>query len=126
VKSLPYVDPSSVVVNGTSGGGDLALELAAATELAAIAAEEPATLLMAGIITADMWAEAQERIAGSVAAGGGRGRGRGAGVTTADILGDWDLVELYRAAGDSETLTEKIARIRSPILIIQGGEPRGR
>ena len=40
------VDPSSIVVSGCSGGGDLALEIAAATDVAAIATEEPATVLV--------------------------------------------------------------------------------
>ena len=128
VKSLPYVDPSSVVVNGSSGGGDLTLEVAAATDVAAIAPEEPASLLMAGIFTADLAAEFAERIATILAAGGGgrgRGRGRGGAMTVDDLLGDTDLVQLYAEAGENETLTEKVARIRSPILIIQGGALSG-
>ena len=48
VKTLPGVDASSVVVWGDSGGGSLALELAGETELAAVAAQEPATVLFTG------------------------------------------------------------------------------
>jgi dipeptidyl aminopeptidase/acylaminoacyl peptidase len=51
LKSLPYVDPESVVVRGTSGGGDLALQIASTTSVAAIVPEEPATMLMAGVFT---------------------------------------------------------------------------
>jgi dienelactone hydrolase len=50
VKKRPDVDPASVVVWGDSGGGSLALELAGETDLAAAAAQEPATILMIGIL----------------------------------------------------------------------------
>jgi dienelactone hydrolase len=46
VKKLPEVDPKSVVLVGGSGGGSLALELAGETELCAIAAGEPASVLL--------------------------------------------------------------------------------
>ncbi len=51
VKRRSDVDPNSVVVWGDSGGGSLALELAGETSLAAVAAQEPATILMIGIMT---------------------------------------------------------------------------
>lgn len=51
VKQMPEVDPKSIVLFGGSGGGSLALELAGETELAAIAAGEPATVLFAGLLT---------------------------------------------------------------------------
>ncbi len=51
VKKRPDVDPKSVVVWGDSGGGSLALELAGETDLAAIAAQEPATILMTGMLS---------------------------------------------------------------------------
>jgi acetyl esterase/lipase len=51
VKKLPGVDPKSVVVVGSSGGGSLALELAAETDVAAIAPWEPATILFMGMLT---------------------------------------------------------------------------
>ena len=50
VKNLPEVDPQSVVIFGTSGGGRLALELSGLgtrTGLAAIVCGEPATTLYA-------------------------------------------------------------------------------
>ena len=72
LKGLPYVDSNSVVINGCSGGGDLALEVAAATEVAAIVPEEPVSML-------------------------------------------------YRASSDHQRFEEKIARISSPVLIVQGG-----
>jgi acetyl esterase/lipase len=49
LRGQPYVDPKSIVVYGCSGGGDLALEVAAATDVCAIVPEEPASLIMAGI-----------------------------------------------------------------------------
>jgi acetyl esterase/lipase len=50
VKKLPGVDPKSVVVVGSSGGGTLALEVAAATELAAIGPFEPASIIFMGMM----------------------------------------------------------------------------
>lgn len=51
VRSLPFVDPESVAVFGGSGGGSLALDLAAQRRPAAIAVGEPATILFAGMLT---------------------------------------------------------------------------
>ena len=50
IKKLPGVDPGSVVVSGGSGGGSLALEVAAETDLAAIGPFEPATVLFTGMM----------------------------------------------------------------------------
>lgn len=96
LKGLPYVDPNSVVINGCSGGGDIALEVAAATDVAAIVPEEPASMLMAGVMTADVIA--------AFSAGA-----------------ELDPVQLYRANSDHQRFEEKIARISSPVLIVQGG-----
>ena len=49
VKKMPEVDPKSIVVFGHSGGGSLALELAGETELAAIVAGEPASIIFTGM-----------------------------------------------------------------------------
>jgi dipeptidyl aminopeptidase/acylaminoacyl peptidase len=46
---LGYVDRRSIVVNGASGGGDLALSVAASTEIAAIVPEEPASSMFMGM-----------------------------------------------------------------------------
>ena len=48
VKHRSDVDPKSVVAWGFSAGGSSALELAGETDLAAVVAEEPATILMIG------------------------------------------------------------------------------
>jgi dienelactone hydrolase len=53
LRRLSYVDGQSIVVSGTSGGGDLALWVAASTPLAAIVAEESASSMFMGMITKD-------------------------------------------------------------------------
>jgi len=54
VKKMPAVDPQSVAVLGGSGGGSLALELAGETDLCAIVAGEPATVLFTGLMVSGM------------------------------------------------------------------------
>jgi dipeptidyl aminopeptidase/acylaminoacyl peptidase len=54
VKKLPVVDPKSVAVLGGSGGGSLAMELAGETDLCAIVAGEPATVLFTGLMVRGM------------------------------------------------------------------------
>jgi dipeptidyl aminopeptidase/acylaminoacyl peptidase len=54
VKKMPAVDPQSVAVLGGSGGGSLALELAGETDLCAIVAGEPASVLFTGLMVAGM------------------------------------------------------------------------
>jgi dienelactone hydrolase len=49
LKKMPEVDPKSVLVLGSSGGGNLALELADQTELCAVVGAEPATIILAGL-----------------------------------------------------------------------------
>jgi dienelactone hydrolase len=50
---LPFVGPRRVVAYGCSGGGDPAMEIAAATtHIRAIGAEEPASFIFAGIFNA--------------------------------------------------------------------------
>ena len=99
LKGLPYVDSNSVVINGCSGGGDIALEVAAATEVAAIVPEEPASMHMARVVTADLAA--------------------------LGIGAELDYVQLYRVNTDHQRFAEKIARINSPVLIVQGDSPSG-
>jgi hypothetical protein len=47
--TLPYVDATSIVVFGCSGGGDMALEIPAADTVAATVCEEPASVMFTGI-----------------------------------------------------------------------------
>jgi acetyl esterase/lipase len=49
VKKMAAVDPKSVVLWGDSGGGSLVLELAGETDLCAVTAQEPATVLFSGV-----------------------------------------------------------------------------
>src|SRR5207248_915176 len=48
---MPEVDLKSVVVWGDSGGGSLVLEIAGETSVAAVVAQEPATVLFSGMYT---------------------------------------------------------------------------
>jgi dipeptidyl aminopeptidase/acylaminoacyl peptidase len=105
VKGLSYVDPSSVVVYGCSGGGDLALEVAAAADVACIVAEEPASLLMAGILNA-------------------KSPKRGERFTPGDARPIMDDPKQYYTPEYQRMLKTKISRIRCPILVLQGNEDR--
>ncbi len=91
LRALPFVDPASIAVTGTSGGGDLSLEVAAATEVAATVPEEPASVLMAGLVNEN-----------------------------SDAARAADYLALYRAQPDHSAFLAKLARIESPILIIMG------
>lgn len=103
LRRLPYVDPKSIVISGCSGGGDLALEIAAATDVAAIATEEPATVLFTGIFNRELPRAGERYVPGDAA------------VISADP-------ERYYTAKYQKMTREKIARIRSPILIQQGDQ----
>lgn len=51
MKKLQSVDPKSVAVWGCSGGGSLVLEIAGETSLCGAVAEEPASVLLTGMMT---------------------------------------------------------------------------
>ena len=51
IKELSFVDGKSIVAYGGSGGGTLVLEVAGATDLAAVMAGEPATILFTGMFS---------------------------------------------------------------------------
>jgi dienelactone hydrolase len=100
-RGLSYVDRNSIVVIGCSGGGDLALAAAAETDLAAIVSEEPASILFTGVFNK-------------------QSPKKGARFTPFDaapILAD---PKRYYTPECQKLTREKIARIRCPILIIQG------
>jgi dipeptidyl aminopeptidase/acylaminoacyl peptidase len=100
VRKLPYVDPKSIVVTGVSAGGDLALAVAVETDIAVVVPDEPASMLFTGMVTKDV----PEK-----------------GVSWRSHFGldpkRWR--SLYTA--ECQKLTrDKIAKIRCPILIVQG------
>jgi acetyl esterase/lipase len=105
VRKLPYVDPESIAVFGCSGGGDLALEVAARTKLAAVIPEEPASMLMAGMFNAGL-------------------PKRGARYTPLDGYFLMDDPRRYYTPEFQRILQAKIARIQCPILVVQGDVDR--
>lgn len=105
VRKLPYVDPKSIVIFGCSGGGDLALEVAAATDVAAVAPEEPASVLLTGIFNKEF------------PKAGPRHTPRDADVIFNDPRG-------YYTPQYQKMTREKLGRIRAPILILQGDQDR--
>ena len=103
VKLMAEVDPNSVVVYGCSGGGDLVLEIAGETKVAAVTSEEPASLLFTGMFNKNT-------------------PKRGANFTVDDAMPLLeDRHEVYTAELQRFT-QEKIRKIRSPIFIAQGDQ----
>ncbi|MBI3210023.1 MAG: prolyl oligopeptidase family serine peptidase [Candidatus Solibacter usitatus] len=103
VRKLPYVDPSSMVVYGCSGGGDLALELAAATELCALVPEEPASMMFTGVFN-------------------GKTPKKGKSFAASDTSEMLANPKPFFTAEYRKSTREKIARIRCPLLIVQGDQ----
>jgi dipeptidyl aminopeptidase/acylaminoacyl peptidase len=103
VKRLPEVDKRSVIVYGCSGGGDLALEVAAATEVCAIVPEEPASFIFAGIFNAKF-------------------PKKGERLTPPDSIPIGRDPKGYYTPEYQKLTRAKIAKIRCPILIIQGDQ----
>jgi len=104
VRRLPFVDPKSIVIYGCSGGGDLALEVAASSSgPCGIVPEEPASFIFAGIFNAKFPKRGERFVPDDSRPIGDNPRGY---YTT-------EYQKLTRA---------KIARIRCPILIIQGDQ----
>jgi dienelactone hydrolase len=104
IRRLPFVDPKSIVIYGCSGGGDLALEVAAATtEPCAIVPEEPASFIFAGIFNAESPKRGERFVPDDSLPIGKNPRG----------FYTIEFQKLTRA---------KIARIHCPILIIQGDQ----
>lgn len=106
VRKLPYVDADSIVVFGCSGGGDLALEIAARTKIAAVVPEEPASVIMAGLYNPSIVPRKGERY------------------TPAESLFMIKNWRRFYGPGFQKILRTKIDRIQSPILIIQGDVDR--
>jgi dienelactone hydrolase len=98
VKKLPQVDPTSVVAWGGSGGGNLVLELAGQIDLAAVAAWEPATLLLSGMMTKEVGGSDEDRSPKPILADPGK----------------------YFAARHRQLTREKFAKIRCPVFVTHG------
>jgi dipeptidyl aminopeptidase/acylaminoacyl peptidase len=103
LRRLPYVDPKSIVVYGCSGGGDLALEIAADTDVAAIAPEEPATGFFTGVLNKE---DVPQK--------------KGERRTAKDVDSINADPKRYYTAKFQKVTREKIERIHCPILIVQG------
>jgi acetyl esterase/lipase len=101
LKQRSRVDSKSVAVYGCSGGGDLALEIAAATDVCAIAPEEPASVLLTGIYNSSFPKQ-------------------GARYTPADAAAISQDPKRFYTPEFQKLTRAKLARIHSPILIIQG------
>ena len=101
VRRLPYVNRDSVGVVGCSGGGDLALAVAVESRVAAIVAEEPASMLFTGVFNSKS-PKAGERY------------------TPRDTLPIYSNPRAYYTAEHQRLTRAKIAKIQSPILILQG------
>ena len=103
VRKLDFVDVDSIGLIGCSGGGDLALEIATKTQVAAIVAEEPASMMFTGVFNAKS-PKAGERY------------------TPPDSFPIMANPGQYYTK-EYQTFTQaKIATLRAPILIVQGEE----
>jgi acetyl esterase/lipase len=105
VRRLEYVDRRSVIVGGCSGGGDLALETAARTEVCAVVAEEPASVLMTGVFNNST-------------------PKKGERYTPEDGFFAFANGRRYYTPEMRRVFRAKLARIRCPILIVQGDVDR--
>jgi acetyl esterase/lipase len=104
-RTLAFVDRESIVVSGCSGGGDLALEVAAATNVAAIVPEEPASVLLTGIFNITFPKQGD----------------RYTPLDAAPISAD---PKRHYTAEHQKRTRAKIDTIRAPILIVQGDQHR--
>jgi len=103
LRRLAYVDPKSIVVYGCSNGGDLALEVASATEVCAIVSEEPASIMLTGVFNSSTPKKGE----------------RYEPADSFPILAD---PKRYYGPENQRTTRAKITRIRCAILIVQGDQ----
>ena len=102
VKKMPQVDPNSVVVYGTSGGGSLAIEIAGEVSLPAVVAEEPASILFTGMFTK----------------ASAHGNTRMSSKDSREMMQD---PKKYYTPEVQKTTREKIAKVRCPMFFGEGG-----
>jgi len=105
LRNSSFVDRRSLIVAGCSGGGDLALQVAARTRVCAVVAEEPASLLMSGVFTKDV-------------------PKKGARYTPEDSLFLLEDGRRYYTAELQKAFRAKLKSIGCPILIVQGDVDR--
>lgn len=105
LRRLPFVDRQSIIVAGCSGGGDLALQVAARTNVCAVVAEEPASVLISGVFNNSL-AKKGERY------------------TPDDSMFLLEDGRRYYTPELQRTFRAKLAKITAPILIIQGDVDR--
>jgi dipeptidyl aminopeptidase/acylaminoacyl peptidase len=101
VRKLSYVDPKSIVMNGTSGGGDLALTVATETDVALIVVEEPAGPVTMGVFNKNT-------------------PKKGERFTPFDGSRFQEDPKKFYTAEFQKSAREKLARIRCPILLLKG------
>jgi len=106
LRKLPFVDRESIVVGGCSGGGDLALQVAARTSVCAVVAEEPAIVLMSGVFN------------NSVPKQGER-------YTPQDGFFLMEDGPRYYTAELQKSFRAQLEKIDAPILIVQGDVGEG-
>jgi acetyl esterase/lipase len=102
VKKLPEVDPRSVVIYGTSGGGSLAIELAGLVSVPAAVAEEPASILFTGMFT-KAFRQGQKKM------------------SSADSRAIMQDPQKYYTPEIQKITREKIAKVQCPMFIGEGG-----
>jgi acetyl esterase/lipase len=102
VKKMPEVDPRSVVIYGTSGGGSLAIEIAGLVPLPAAVAEEPASILFTGMFTKEFR----------------RGDKKMSSADSRDIMND---PAKYYTPEIQKMTREKIAKVQCPMFFGEGG-----
>jgi dienelactone hydrolase len=101
LQRLPYVNSASLALYGCSGGGDLAIAVAAEKRVVAVAAEEPASILFTGVFNKTS-TKAGERY------------------TPQDSAPIFVNPRQHYTSEHQQTTRAKIAKIQSPILILQG------
>jgi acetyl esterase/lipase len=102
VRKMPEVDPNSVVIYGTSGGGSLAIEIAGEVSLPAVVAEEPASILFTGMFTKAY----------------GKGKSKMSSADSRDIMQD---PKKYYTPDIQKITRERIAKVRCPMFFGEGG-----
>ena len=101
VRKLGYVDADSVGLMGCSGGGDLALEIAIGTDVAAIVIEEPASMMFTGVFNRNSPKAAEK-------------------FTPQDSFPIMQSPARYYTDEYKELTQTKIATLRAPVLLVQG------